>query len=213
MQRGFRRIGILGGTFNPIHYGHLIMAETIRESFELDKILFIPSGQPPHKTCSVLADAESRFEMVQRAVGSNRFFEASRIEIDRKGYTYTIDTLNLLKKEYGPGTKIYFLIGSDVIPELKTWKDYRNVFRMCEFIAAIRPGYDEEIYKDALREGRISDELKINMTKAPYIEISSSVIRERVRKGQTIKYLVPENVEYYIYSKGLYRDKHEPADM
>ncbi len=209
MQQSFRRIGILGGTFNPVHYGHLIMAETIRERFELDKVLFIPSGQPPHKTNDVLADAESRYEMVQRAVGSNRFFEASRIEIDREGYTYTIDTLNILKKEYGSETKIFFLIGSDVIPELKTWKEYSNVFKKCEFIACVRPGYDEETFKAALKQGQISEELKISMTKTPCIEISSSTIRERVRKGQTIKYLVPEKVEYYIYSKGLYRNKYE----
>jgi nicotinate-nucleotide adenylyltransferase len=209
MQQSFRRIGILGGTFNQVHYGHLIMAETIRERFELDKVLFIPSGQPPHKTNDVLADAESRYEMVQRAVGSNRFFEASRIEIDREGYTYTIDTLNILKKEYGSETKIFFLIGSDVIPELKTWKEYSNVFKKCEFIACVRPGYDEETFKAALKQGQISEELKISMTKTPCIEISSSTIRERVRKGQTIKYLVPEKVEYYIYSKGLYRNKYE----
>jgi len=209
MQQSFRRIGILGGTFNPIHNGHLLMAETVRESFELDKILFIPSGQPPHKTNDTVADAESRCEMVQRAVGSNRYFEASRIEIDRRGYTYTIDTLNILKKEYGPETQLFFLIGSDVIPELKTWRNCNDVFKMCEFIAAIRPGYDEETFNAALRDGLISEELKITLTKTPLMEISSSAIRERVRKGQTIKYLVPEKVEYYIYSKGLYREKNE----
>lgn len=209
MQQSFRRIGILGGTFNPIHNGHLLMAETVRESFELDKILFIPSGQPPHKTNDTVADAESRYEMVQRAVGSNRYFEASRIEIDRRGYTYTIDTLNILKKEYGSETQLFFLIGSDVIPELKTWRNCNDVFKMCEFIAAIRPGYDEGTFKAALRDGLISEELKITLTKTPLMEISSSAIRERVRKGQTIKYLVPEKVEYYIYSKGLYREKNE----
>lgn len=209
MQQSFKKIGILGGTFNPIHCGHLIMAETIRESFDLDKVLFIPSGQPPHKSDHIIEDAESRYEMVQRAVASNRFFEASRIEIDREGFTYTIDTLKMLKKEYGSKTKLFFIIGSDVIPELKTWKEHNEVFKMCDFIVTVRPGCDDETVEADFKQVKDDYEINIIMTESPRIDISSSSIRERLQNGETIKYLVPENVEHYIYTKGLYRKKNE----
>ena len=199
------KIGIMGGTFNPIHYGHLIIAESVRESFCLDKVLFIPSGQPPHKPDSEVIDPEHRHEMVRRAVASNCYFEASRVEIDRKGYTYTINTLQSLREEYGREAELYFIIGADLLPELVTWKEFKNVFSMCEFIAVQRPGYDGKSFEEALEHLKMNFDLKLNLTEAPLVDISSSDIRRRCIGGKSIKYLVPEEVEEYIVTNGLYR--------
>lgn len=205
MQQGFSKIGILGGTFNPIHCGHLIIAEAVRESFFLDKVLFIPSGQPPHKPDSEVIDAEYRYEMVRRAVASNRFFEASRVEMDRAGYSYTIDTLQTLREEYGTEAELYFIIGADVIPELITWKEFKSVFKLCEFIAVLRPGHVRKTFETAIEELKRDYDIKIDMTEAPLIDISSSDIRDRCSAGKSIKYLVTEDIEEYIRTEGLYR--------
>ena len=205
MQQCLRKIGILGGTFNPVHCGHLIIAESVRESFSLDKILFIPSGQPPHKPDSEVIDAECRMEMVRLAIHSNPCFEASRAEVDRKGYSYTVDTLRLLRKEYGEETGLYFIIGADIIPELEAWREFQNIFRICEFIAVLRPGHGWKTFDKEIEHLKREYGLKINMTKAPLVDISSSDIREKLRTGKSIKYLVPENVEKYIETEGLYR--------
>jgi nicotinate-nucleotide adenylyltransferase len=200
-----RRIGIMGGTFNPIHNGHLIIAEDVREKAGLDKVLFIPSGQPPHKPGYEVADAEHRFEMVRRAVSSNRHFEVSRIEVDRNGPTYTVNTLLELREKYSEETTFYFIIGADVVPELVTWREYEKVFCLCDFVAVMRPGFDESEFSGAIR--RLSEEkgTRINPVQSHLIGISSTDIRERCRTGRSIKYLVPESVEEYISEKGLYR--------
>jgi len=204
MQHHDNKIGIFGGTFNPVHCGHLIIAETVREKMCLDKVLFIPSGQPPHKPDSMVIDAEYRFELVQRAVSTNRFFEASRVEIDREGFTYTVNTLTTLREIYGRETGLFFIIGADIIPELTTWKDFRSVFGLCEFAAVLRPGYDSKKIEDDIGQLRQKYGLNIHMVDAPLIDISSSDIRKRCGAGRTIKYLVPESVEEYIITKGLY---------
>jgi nicotinate-nucleotide adenylyltransferase len=200
-----RRIGIMGGTFNPIHNGHLIIAEDIREKTGLDKVLFIPSGQPPHKPGYEVADAEHRFEMVRRAVCSNRHFEASRIEIDRDGPTYTINTLQELRESYGEETAIYFIIGADVVYELDTWREYETVFRLCDFIAVMRPGFDESEFSGMIRRLSAEKGARIHPVPSCLVDISSTDIRERCSTGRSIKYLVPEPVEEYIIGKGLYR--------
>lgn len=204
MQQCDNKIGIFGGTFNPIHLGHLIIAETVREKMRLDRVLFIPSGQPPHKPDSEVIDAEYRYEMVRRAVSSNRFFEASRVEIDRKGYTYTVNTLETLRETYGREAGLFFIIGGDIIPELSTWKDFGNVVSLCEFAAVLRPGYGRKEIEDDNAQLRKKYGLKIHMVDAPLVDISSSDIRKRCGTGRSIKYLVPESVEEYIKEKGLY---------
>jgi nicotinate-nucleotide adenylyltransferase len=201
------RIGILGGTFNPPHYGHLLAAESARECFGLQKVLFIPSGNPPHKSRNELADAEDRFSMVEEAVRTNPWFEASRIEIDRHGPTYSVDTLKELKAEYGEGTCFYFIIGTDIVNELVTWKEYEKVFAMCEFIEVTRP--DTEADRQAERSQRIRQltgdgRLRISTIRIPRLEISSTDIRERVTAGRSIKYMTPEGVEEYIKKNRLY---------
>jgi len=204
MARKKGKTGIFGGTFNPIHNGHLIIAESVREQFGLDRILFMPSGQPPHKRDSEVIDPERRFEMVKLAVQSNPDFEASRMEIDRAGFTYTVNTLQKLRAEYGSETGLYFIIGADVVPELITWKDFRQVFELCEFIAVLRPGFDKEAFSREI--GRISGDFGavIHTVDARLIDISSTDIRERCSRGESIRYLVPDAVREYINKEGLY---------
>ncbi|RCX16924.1 nicotinate-nucleotide adenylyltransferase [Anaerobacterium chartisolvens] len=200
----YRYIGIAGGTFNPIHYGHLILAENVREIFHLDKVIFIPSGVPPHKNTLEVASARHRLNMVKLAVESNPFFDVSDMEIERAGYTYTVDTLLYLKNLYGEDSRLFFITGADVILDLHTWKDYRRVFTLCEFIATVRPGYEEEKFQNRLDFLKEEYGAAINLVKAPLIEISSTAIRERIVCGKSIKYMVPEAVEGYVVENRLY---------
>ncbi len=204
MARQKGKTGIFGGTFNPIHNGHLIIAESVREQFGLDRILFVPSGQPPHKRDSEVIDPEQRFDMVKLAVGSNPGFEVSRIEIDRAGFTYTVNTLQELRAEYGNETGLYFIIGADIVPELVTWKDFRQVFKLCEFVAVLRPGFDKEAFSREIDRITGNYGAVIHTVDARLIDISSTDIRERCSGGESIRYLVPDGVREYIYKEGLY---------
>lgn len=204
MQKQNGRIGISGGTFDPIHHGHLIISEEIREEFHLDKIVFIPSGKPPHKDESEVSEAEHRFNMVCMATRSNPYFEVSRIEMDRAGYIYTVDTMECLKDEYGENTELFFITGTDIVWDLPKWKKPAELFKLCEFIVAYRPGYDKEKFLDEVQRLKSEYGARISLANTPAIELSSTMIRERVRNGSSIKYMVPENVEEYIYSNKLY---------
>lgn len=201
------KIGIMGGTFNPIHNGHLIIAEDVREQCGLDRVLFIPSGQPPHKPDTEVIDAHHRYEMVRMAVENNPYFEASRIEVDRNGITYTINTLQELKGIYGEEVELYFIIGADVVEELTTWREFRQVFHLCEFIAVLRPGYDNSAFEKAIEKNRKDFGVRIGQTQSRLVDISSSDIRKRCERNGSIKYLVPESVEEYIGRYGLYGKK------
>lgn len=198
------KTGILGGTFNPIHNGHLIIAEEIREAFKLDRVLFIPSGNPPHKSKKVVIDKEHRFNMVSEAIKGNVFFEISRIEVEREGYTYTIDTLKKLRKLQKNDVLLYYIVGADVLYDLAKWKDYELVFKECEFIAALRPGFETEEFEKHIEYLKDKYEAKIKKAYIPLIDISSTEIRKRVKEGRSIKYLVPESVENYIKKNRLY---------
>lgn len=206
MSEEYKKIGIFGGTFNPIHIGHLIVAEAVRESFGLDRILFVPSGVPPHKSYEEVTVAEHRYAMVECAVRSNPYFEASRIEVDRAGFTYTVDTLNSLRGLYGKAAEIYFIIGADVVNELTTWKDFRKVFGLCRFIAVGRPGCDAASAESGIKRLKERYNISVETVEAPLIDISSTSIREYVKSRRSIKYLVPECVEEYIHINELYRD-------
>ena len=205
MSEEHEKIGIFGGTFNPIHFGHLIVAESVRESFGLDRVLFAPSGIPPHKSYDEVTGAEHRYAMVECAVRSNPYFEASRVEIDRTGFTYTVDTLNSLRTLYDNAAELYFLIGADVINELITWRNYREVFDLCSFIAVKRPGCDVRSAESGIEQLKERYNASISMIEAPLVDISSTSIREFVREHRSIKYLVPECVEEYIVKNGLYK--------
>jgi len=199
------KIGICGGTFDPIHYGHLMIAEYMRDSFKLDKVIFIPAGNPPHKKLSDISCAETRYEMVKLATLSNPYFEVSRIEIDREGITYTIDTLNKIIELYNNKTELYFITGADVIKEIKTWKKYDEIFKVCEFITALRPDFiDQEFYKATEYYNKVYN-AKINIVNVPLMQISSTDIRQRIKNGNSVKYLLPESVEEYILNNGLYK--------
>jgi nicotinate-nucleotide adenylyltransferase len=197
-------IGILGGTFNPIHLAHLRAAEVVREEMGLEKILFIPSGNPPHKPSYELADVKDRYNMTKCAISSNPNFELSVIEIEREGNSYTVDTLSELKKQYGQETTLYFIIGADILSELTSWKDYKKVFQLCEFVVVTRPGFDAAELVAAIGSSE-EDSPKLHIIEMPLLDISSSDIRERIQTGRSIKYLVPDCVEEYIVKHGSYR--------
>ncbi len=199
-----KRIAVMGGTFNPIHTGHLIIAEMIKEEFGLDKIIFLPSGKPPHKNLYDVSDVEHRFNMVCKATSGNSGFLVSRIEIERKGYTYTIDTLKELRETYGEDACLFYLIGADVLHDLFNWKCYEEVFKICEFIAALRPGYDVSGFDERIHFFENHYSAKIHKAEIPLIDISSTLIRNKVKEGKSVRYLLPETVEKYIRENGLY---------
>ncbi len=203
-----KRIGLMGGTFDPIHQGHLVTAEAVRSRFDLDKVVFVPSGQPPHKAGQIITGKEKRFLMTELATVTNPYFEVSRVEMDRPGASYAIDTVLYFRRLLEPGSEIYFITGADAILEIITWKDVDRLFENCTFIAATRPGYDlsamERIVRQQLKPGYLQKIIPIEVTA---MAISSTDIRRRVAEGRTIKYLLPEPVEYYINKNDLYLDQ------
>ena len=191
-----KKLGILGGTFDPIHMGHLVLAEQVREQFQLEQVIFIPSASPPHKTEQELSLADHRFEMTKLALEGNRFFSVSDIELKREGLSYTVDTLGKLKELY-KDSEIYFLTGSDVLDEITTWKDPEEIYKLAKIVIAVRPGFDKFDPEDHFSKKSI-------IARITGVDISSTQIREKVRKGESIKYLVPSRVEEYIRKENLY---------
>ena len=193
------RIAVMGGTFNPIHYAHLISAEQVRTGLGYDKILFIPSARPPHKVADAdIIEPEHRYQMVLSAISENPHFEVSRIELERAGPSYTIETLKVLKKRYGETTELAWIIGADSLIEYKVWRDFDEVLAQCVMIATTRPSYDLN---------RVPLEIRKRVTTFPItgVDISATVIRERIREGLSIRYLVPEDVQAYIHRYQLYQ--------
>ena len=205
-------LAVMGGTFDPIHYGHLVAAEAVRETMEMDRILFIPSGQPPHKRGRHVSSAEDRYQMTQLATKSNPFFEASRLEIDRGGNTYTVDTMTQLKEQY-PDTKLWFITGADAFQEILSWKTPERLMELCHFVVVTRPGYEEALSGDEALSAFIqAHRERICFLTVPAMEISSSDLRERIHTGRTIRYFLPAEVEAYIYAHGLYEEVSYPRD-
>lgn len=198
-----KKYGIFGGSFNPIHYGHLMICEYIKEEMGLDKVIFIPTGNPPHKDLEL--SAKDRYEMVRLAISPNPDFEISDIETTRVKKSYTVDTIRELKKIYKE-EKLYFLIGLDSLFQLKTWMKIGDLSQEIEFVVALRPGYldREEVNKeiDFLRENFGT---KINLIKTPLYEISSTDLRDRIREGKSLRYLIPKKVLDYIEESGFYK--------
>jgi len=194
------KIGILGGTFNPVHIGHLILAEEVREKLNLDKIIFVPAYLPPHKDSCDIALAGARMDMVTLAIRGNRFFLASDTEIRRDGRSYTIDTLKEFKSVY-PEDELYFIIGSDLLKYLDDWKDWDEIAKMVKFIVATRPGYPlEEIstYIDSRQTGASTVAIRA-------VDVSGFEIRKAIKENRSFRYLVPEVVFKYIQKKRLYQ--------
>ena len=197
-----RRIGIMGGTFDPIHMGHLITAEMVRTDAHLDEILFIPSARPPHKDGARAASAEDRLIMTERAVQDNPYFSVSDIELRRDGPSYTVDTIAELRADLGEA-EIFFITGADAMNDLYRWHEPELLLRSCRFIVATRQGapLDELLIAEKFTAEERSH---IQVLPTPHLEISSTVIRARVRAGLSIRHLVPRTVEEYIRERGLY---------
>ncbi|HBK84902.1 MAG TPA: nicotinic acid mononucleotide adenylyltransferase [Firmicutes bacterium] len=196
------RCGIMGGTFDPIHLGHLVTAEAALHEYKLDLVYFVPSGQPPHK--QDVTDCEHRYLMTLLATVANPKFFVSRVEIDREGYSYTFDTVEYFRRQYTK-CEIYFITGADVMHDLHRWYRYRELLTCCHFVAATRPGFSFSDSKNLSPQ----DIACIDFLEVPSLAISSTDIRNRVRTQRPIKYLVPSSVEGYIYKHGLYRSKGE----
>lgn len=199
----YNKIAVMGGTFNPIHNGHLVAAESVRQQLGIDRVIFIPTGKPPHKNTNLMFN-EHRYLMTVLATVTNPHFEVSRIEIDRAGLTYTIDTIIELKNRCKPDCKIYFITGADAIKEILKWKSPEKLLSICEFVAVTRPGYNKDELQDTVNNLKDNYKGKITFLEIPALSISSTDIRHRVLAGQTIKYLVPSSVEEYILKFGLY---------
>ena len=197
------KIGIMGGTFDPIHLGHLATAESARELFALDEILFIPAARPPHKLARRVTDENHRLTMTELATRSNKFFRVSDMEIRRTGLSYTLDTINELHKIFGGSTELFFIIGADSLADLSKWHAARELVAKCHFIATTRQGVDVDFSAVEKFFGAAANE-HIHRCTTPGLEISSTDIRERVKAQRSIKYLVPEVVEEYITREGLY---------
>ncbi len=204
------RIGLLGGTFNPIHFGHLRVAEEVREAFCLDKIIFIPSGVPPLKTQGII-DANHRLKMTGLAINSNPFFEVSDIEVRQKKTSYTVNTLTHLKKLYQRDT-LFFIMGIDAFFEIKFWYKYEDLLRMVDFIIMSRPGFNNLQTSEFIeyRESENCFKIKNSDKRAFFISvspfwISSTMLREMLRNGKSIRYLLPDAVRKYIEENELYR--------
>lgn len=187
------RIGILGGTFDPIHLGHLRMAEVVREKMQLEKIFLVPTHIPPHKTFSGLASPKERLRMVRLAVKGNPFLSASDFEINRPGKSYSIETVRYFSKRF-PGAKIFFIIGADSLATLGEWKDISEILRLARFVVLNRPG-------DFAKPSAI----KYSTVQMQGMDISSSNIRALVKQRKSIRYLVPEAVNQFILKSNLYR--------
>lgn len=191
----------MGGTFDPIHTGHLVIAEEARIRFDLDEVVFVPAAVPPHKKRADLSPAEDRYAMALLATASNPYFSVSRIELERPGPSYTIDTVRQFRAQQGADAQLYFLTGADAILEILTWRDPEALARECRLIAAARPGYDlEQIGR------RLPDNIRaaVDTLVVPGVDVSASEIRRRVRAAVSISYLTPEPVIDYIRKKRLY---------
>lgn len=204
-----RRIGLIGGTFDPIHYAHLIIAEEVRSALDLTEMVFIPTGQPPHKSGRPTATPHHRLTMLQLAIASNPHFTYSRIEVDRPGPSYSVDTLRLLREHWGTNTDLYFVIGWDSLKELHKWHDPRGILAQVTYLVAVRrPGYvDDDEYNKDLETRLPGITQRLIVVPAPQLDISSTDLRRRIAEGRPIKYQTPEAVEQYISKHNLYHLK------
>ncbi len=191
-----RRIGILGGTFNPIHIGHLVSAQFVSERLKLDKVIFIPSYLPPNKSRKAVIDAVHRYNMVKLAIKGNDLFDVSDFEIKKKGVSYSIDTLEFFHKNFSSKIRLFFIIGTDNIAGLHTWHRIDDILRLATFVAVSRPG-----------TGSLRGKIDVRRVDIPVLDISSSFIRKRIASGKTVRYLIPDAVIRYIQRHKLYTSK------
>ena len=196
------RLGIMGGTFDPIHYGHLVTAEQAREALDLDLVLFMPAGSPAFKQTKRVTGPEDRYAMTVLATAANPAFDASRFEIDRPGVTYTVDTLRALRAHYPENVQLYFITGADAIIDIVSWHDAEKIGGLATLIAATRPGYDIEQAKARIASSGLN--FDVRYIEIPALAVSSTNIRDRVAAGKSVRYLTSESVIGYIRKNGLY---------
>jgi nicotinate-nucleotide adenylyltransferase len=199
------RIGLLGGTFNPIHLGHLILAQQAVETLDLSRLLFIPCARPPHKTGAPPVAGEHRRAMIEAAIEGSLLFECSDIELQRGGVSYAVDTVRAVAAQH-PGAELCFLIGADMLADLHTWKAVYELLALCRFVTFARPGFNAASLSAAARllDPPWPERLRADMVSGRQVDISSTDIRYRVAEGLSIRYLVPREVELYIAEHGLY---------
>jgi len=195
----------MGGTFDPIHYGHLVAAEAARVDFGLDKVVFVPSGRPPHKMGKPITSGWDRYVMTMLAVSDNPYFDVSDIEIKREGLSFAIDTVRQFKSTLPAGSEIFFITGADACLEIFSWKDSRQLLSECRFIAATRPGISGSHLNEEISRLYPGFSDRFFVLEVPALAISSTDIRARVEQGRSIRYLLPESVRQYIKRRGLYR--------
>ena len=195
---GRRRVGVMGGTFDPIHHGHLVAASEVQAWFDLDEVVFVPTGQPWQKAERMVSPAEHRYLMTVVATASNPRFTVSRVDIDRGGPTYTIDTLRDLAAVY-PDAELFFITGADALAEIFTWRDAARLFELARFVGCTRPGYEMD---DSVLEGIPTE--RVTLIEVPALAISSSDCRQRRAAGEPVWYLVPDGVVQYIAKHDLY---------
>ncbi|MBW1598292.1 nicotinate-nucleotide adenylyltransferase [Streptomyces sp. JJ38] len=200
-EPGKRRLGVMGGTFDPIHHGHLVAASEVAARFDLDEVIFVPTGQPWQKSHQRVSPAEDRYLMTVIATASNPQFSVSRLDIDRGGKTYTIDTLRELRAEH-PTDDLFFITGADALSQILTWRNADELFSLAHFIGVTRPGH--HLTDPGLPDGGVS------LIEVPALAISSTDCRARVANGDPVWYLVPDGVVRYIAKRRLYRDPSAP---
>lgn len=200
-----QRVGVFGGSFDPVHLGHLVVAEQCREQARLDRVLFVPAAQPPHKLTKSLTDPRHRVAMLELAIAGHEHFEVSTVELERSGPSYTVETLEALKQS-APDSSLFLIMGADMLMDFPTWRQPQRILELAEILACNRPGVQVNLdrgrplsFVDRLRE-------RLRLIQVPEIGISATDIRGRVRAGRSIRYLVPRAVECYIEEHGLYRD-------
>lgn len=203
-KKDSQKIGLMGGTFNPVHFAHLILAEQAREQFELDEVWFLPSGHPPHKPNQVIVSDEHRLNMLNLAIKSNRFFKIETLELVRNGVTYTADTMRELKKRC-PDNEFYFIIGGDSLENLATWYQPETILTLSHVVAAVRDDMSMGELTDKLNQLNQRFKSDIRAFSIPNMSISSKSIRRNRKEGNSIRYLLPEEVCDYICRQELYQ--------
>ena len=210
ISRVIQRLGILGGTFDPIHHGHLVAAGEAHHQLGLDLVLFVPAGTPPHKPERPISAAQHRLPMIEQAIAGKPHFALSRVDVDRPGPHYTVDMLSLLRDEWGPGPEFFFIEGPDSLADMPTWYRPQRLIELCELAVVKRPGVEVDLPRLESRLPGITS--IIHWVQMPLLEISSSDLRSRVREGRPIAYLVPPGVEAYIQEHHLYRQQATVPD-
>ena len=199
-----KKIGIMGGTFNPIHFGHLLLAEQAAEAYDLEEVLFVPSGNPYMKDAEPIVDGNIRAHMTNLALDGHPCFRMSSIELDREGPTYTYETLEVLK-EKNPDCTYYFILGADSLLTMETWKNPERIFKNCVVIASVRGTGTEEKIRKIATHLIYEYQADVHILPTRFIDLSSSEIRHRIADGKSVRYMLPENVRAYIYENDLYR--------